>query len=225
MALIEFRSVYFSYNNKEYVLEGVDLSIPEYGITSIVSSPGKGKTTMLKLIKGILRPNRGSIIVLGINTSIAGKKDLMKLHTRVSIHFQDTFLISNIDTFNNIALPLIYNTNMSQKEIEYEVDKVLDLFDLRYLKYEIPFNLSPTEAKLISLARAFLMSPRIILLDEPFSLLDSYYKTRLLEVMNDFKNVSKIIFTTSEDFFTQNSELIVYILNIEDSRKVYLVER
>lgn len=224
MALVEFRNVYFTYNLRDYVLEGVDIRVPDYGITCVSSDPGKGKTTFLKLIKGLLLPTRGSVVVLGIDTSRAEKSRMMYLHTKVSIHFQDTFLISNIDVYSNIALPLLYNTNLSSKEIEYEIDKTLELFDLKGLKYEMPFNLSPTETKLISISRTFLRNPRIILLDEPFSLLDSFYRVRLLEIMEEYRTVSKIILTTSDEGIARRFDSIVYIFAEENEKRVCLVE-
>ncbi|MEN2997845.1 MAG: ATP-binding cassette domain-containing protein [Brevinematia bacterium] len=225
MSLIEFRNVYFTYTGRNYILEGVNLSMPERGIVCVVTEPGNGKSTFLKLIKGILLPTRGKVITLDIDTSRADKEKMMQLHTKISIHFQDVFLISNIDIYTNLALPLLYNTNLSQKEIEYEVDKTLDLFDLKTLKYEMPFNLSLTEAKLVSISRAFMRSPRIILLDEPFSFLDSYYKARLIEIMEENKTTSEIIFTTSDEIYTQNSEFVLYILNEGISNKVCLLDK
>lgn len=224
-SVVEIRNLYFTYNNRDYIFEGINVSLESYGVTCVISDPGKGKTTLLKLIKGILKPTRGQVIVMDVDISNASKQKLMRLHTRVSIHFQDTFLISNIDVYNNLALPLLYNTNLSKKEIEYEVDKALNLFDIQNLKYDTPFDLSPTEARLVSLSRAFLGSPRIILLDEPFSLLDGYYKARLLEVIDEFKERSKIIFTTSDENLTMSSESILYILTIENSREAYYVRR
>ncbi|MCX8096186.1 MAG: energy-coupling factor ABC transporter ATP-binding protein [Spirochaetes bacterium] len=223
--LVEIRNLYFTYNNRDYIFEGINLTLERYGVTCVVSDPGKGKTTLLKLIKGILKPTRGNVIVMDIDISSAPKSKLMNLHTKVSIHFQDTFLISNIDVYNNLALPLMYNTNLSKKEIEYEVDKALNLFGIQNLKYDTPFDLSPTEARLVSLSRTFLGLPRIILLDEPFSLLDGYYKARLLEVIGEFKEKSKIIFTTSDENLSMASESILYILNIESSKKIYYVNK
>ncbi len=225
MSLVEFRNVFFSYNQRDYIFEDITFSLPESGITSIVSDTGKGKSTLLKLMKGILKPSRGTITVMDIDTSRASKVKMMSLHTRVSIHFQDTFLISNIDVFSNIALPLFYNTNLSQSEIDKEVDRVLDLFNLRYLKYELPSNLSPTESKLISISRAFSMNPRLILLDEPFSQLDAADKLRLIEIMEDYKNTSKIIFTTSEDVTSIFSDSVLYILFVKNSKEVTFVNR
>ncbi|MFN4245478.1 MAG: ATP-binding cassette domain-containing protein [Brevinematia bacterium] len=225
MGLVEFRNVFFSYNQRDYVFENVTFELPDKGITAVISDPGKGKSTLLKLIKGILKPSKGVVVVMNIDTSRASKSKLMSLHTKVSIHFQDTFLISNIDVFSNIALPLLYNTNLTTSEVEKEVDRVLDLFDLRHLKYELPHNLSPTEAKFISISRAFLMNPRLILLDEPFSQLDSSSKLRLIEIIEEYKNFSKILFTTSDDNLVALSDSIVYILTIMDSKDVTFVSR
>lgn len=222
MAIVEFRDVYLSYNSYHYVFESVNVKIPNIGITSVVANPGSGKTSFLKLIKGIIKPTRGRVIVMGSDISSADKLKLMNIHSLVSIHFQDTFLISNVDVYNNLALPLLYNTNLSQAEIDREIDRVLDIFDIRSIKYEMPFNLSPSQAKLVSLARAFLKSPRIILLDEPFSSLDSYYRARLVEIMEDFREVSKIIFTTSDSVFIGISDSVISIVDTENGKEVFL---
>ncbi|MCX8029844.1 MAG: energy-coupling factor ABC transporter ATP-binding protein [Brevinematales bacterium] len=225
MSSVVFEGVYFSYANRKYIFEDLSLSFEDYGITCIVSDPGKGKSTLLKLIKGILKPTRGRIVVLDIDLSNATKSTLIKLHSRVSIHFQDTFLISNADVYSNLTLPLLYNTSLSKREIDYEVDKALDLFGIKNIKYEMSFELSPTEAKLVSLSRAFLNNPRLVLLDEPFALLDSYYRARLLEVIEEFKGKSKIIFTTSEEVLAMSSESVLYVLSIENSKKIYYIHK
>lgn len=222
MAIVEFIDVWVSYSLNSYIFEEVNVKIPNLGITSVIANPGSGKTTFLKLIKGIVKPTRGRVIVMDTDVSNADKVKLMKLHSLVSIHFQDTFLISNIDVYNNLALPLFYNTNLTQREIEREIDKVLDIFGIRDIKYEMPFNLSYTQSKLVSLARAFLGAPRIILLDEPFSFLDSYYKARLIEVVEDFRNVSKIIFTTSDNAFLDICDSVVFIISDGEKKEVVL---
>lgn len=223
MAIIEFRDVYVSYSIGEYVFEEINVKVPNLGITSVVANPGDGKTTFLKLIKGIIKPTRGRVIVMDTDISSADKTKLMRLHSLVSIHFQDTFLISNIDVYNNLALPLFYNTNLSQTEIDKEIDKVLDIFSIKDIKHEMPFNLSYTQSKLVSLARAFLRSPRIILLDEPFSFLDSYYRARLVEIMEEFKEESKIIFTTSDDVFLSICDSAILIVR-EGNKKEIVVQ-
>lgn len=225
MKIIEFDKVYFSYNNIDYVFEDVSLEIPENEITVIVGFPGQGKTTLLKLINGILKPTRGRIRILNIDTTTANKKQLLFLHRNVSIHFQDTYLISNLNVYDNLALPLLYNTELSKTEVEYEIDRVLSIFDLNHEKYEMPFNLSPTEAKLISISRVFIGNPKIILLDEPFSYLDKYYFLRILEIMEEYSKTSKLIFTTSDDTIANNFKQIIEIVKTNSSNKAIFVEK
>ncbi|MGB9621453.1 MAG: ATP-binding cassette domain-containing protein [Brevinematia bacterium] len=225
MGIIEFNNVYFSYNNIEYIFEDVNLEIPESGITAILGFPSQGKTTLLKLIKGMLKPTRGRITVLNIDTSNSIKKQLLFLHRNVSIHFQDTYLISNMNVYDNLALPLLYNTNLSKLEIEYEIDKILNIFELQREKYEMPFNLSPTEAKLISISRAFLGNPKIILLDEPFSSLDKYYTLKLLEISEEYSKKSKIILTTSDDNIANKFNQVIEIIKTNNSNKAVLIEK
>lgn len=220
MSLVRFVDVYFSYNRQDYIFEKVNLSIGEYGVTGVISDIGKGKTTLLKLIKGILKPTAGSVIVMDIDTSRATKRQLMTLHSKVSISFQDVFLISNMNVFDNLSLPLLYNTNLSQKEVESMIDKVLDTFGISSMKYELPSDLSISESKIVSIARAFAGNPRIILLDDPFSLLDKYYLSLVIEQIQRKSKNSKIIFSTTNDsmFYNISDETIF----IKDPSNIYL---
>lgn len=222
MSLVRFVDVYFSYNRQDYIFEKVNLSIGEYGVTGVISDIGKGKTTLLKLIKGILKPTAGSVIVMDIDTSRATKRQLMTLHSKVSISFQDVFLISNMNVFDNLSLPLLYNTNLSQKEVESMIDKVLDTFGISSMKYELPSDLSISESKIVSIARAFAGNPRIILLDDPFSLLDKYYLSLVIEQIQRKSKNSKIIFSTTNDsmFYNISDETIF----IKDPSNIYLSE-
>jgi ABC-type transporter Mla maintaining outer membrane lipid asymmetry ATPase subunit MlaF len=220
VSLVRFVDVYFSYNRQDYIFEKVNLSIGEYGVTGVISDIGKGKTTLLKLIKGILKPTAGSVIVMDIDTSRATKRQLMTLHSKVSISFQDVFLISNMNVFDNLSLPLLYNTNLSQKEVENMIDKVLDTFGISSMKYELPSDLSISESKIVSIARAFAGNPRIILLDDPFSLLDKYYLSLVIEQIQRKSKNSKIIFSTTNDsmFYNISDETIF----IKDPSNIYL---
>jgi len=220
VSLVRFVDVYFSYNRQDYIFEKVNLSIGEYGVTGVISDIGKGKTTLLKLIKGILKPTAGSVIVMDIDTSRATKRQLMTLHSKVSISFQDVFLISNMNVFDNLSLPLLYNTNLSQKEVESMIDKVLDTFGISSMKYELPSDLSISESKIVSIARAFAGNPRIILLDDPFSLLDKYYLSLVIEQIQRKSKNSKIIFSTTNDsmFYNISDETIF----IKDPSNIYL---
>jgi len=220
VSLVRFVDVYFSYNRQDYIFEKVNLSIGEYGVTGVISDIGKGKTTLLKLIKGILKPTAGSVIVMDIDTSRATKRQLMTLHSKISISFQDVFLISNMNVFDNLSLPLLYNTNLSQKEVENMIDKVLDTFGISSMKYELPSDLSISESKIVSIARAFAGNPRIILLDDPFSLLDKYYLSLVIEQIQRKSKNSKIIFSTTNDsmFYNISDETIF----IKDPSNIYL---
>jgi len=220
VSLIRFIDVFFSYDNQSYVFERLNFSLSEKGIAGVISDVGKGKSTLLKLIKGILRPTIGSVVVMDIDTSRANKKQLMILHSKVSISFQDVFLISNMNVFENLSLPLFYNTDLSQKEIEKMVDEVLEQFNIQQIKYELPSELSISEAKVISIARAFIGNPRIILLDDPFSSLDKYYLLLVIEQIEEKSKKSKIIFSSSDDEMIYNLSEEMIIINSPTEVKV-----
>jgi len=157
---------------------------------------------------------------MDIDTSRANKKQLMILHSKVSISFQDVFLISNMNVFENLSLPLFYNTDLSQKEIEKMVDEVLEQFNIQQIKYELPSELSISEAKVISIARAFIGNPRIILLDDPFSSLDKYYLSLVIEQIEEKSKKSKIIFSSSDDEMIYNLSEEMIIINSPTEVKV-----
>ncbi len=220
MGIISLWSIYFSYNMVDYVFEDVTLDVDlDSGVLGIISDIGKGKSTLIRLMGGLLKPTRGRVSILGIDTQKATKNDLVTLHRRTSFAFQEAFLISNISVYDNLALPLMYNFNLDGKEIEQRIDRALEFFGFSHEKYSMPLDLSILERKLISISRAFIYNPRIVFMDSPFSGLDKFSILRIIELIEERKNNSLIVLTDLDDNILKGiCDRIIYI---QDSKNVF----
>ena len=171
--MIKLDNVYKSFGSKD-VLRGVDLFIEDKTTTVILGASGTGKSTVIKHIVGLLRPDRGDIWVDDINVAIANEKELFKVRKKVGFLFQHGALFDSMNIFDNVAFPLYEHTNFSKKEIKKSVYERIEMVGL---KADEVVNLFPDELsggmqKRASLARTIILNPDIILYDEPTSGLD-----------------------------------------------------
>jgi phospholipid/cholesterol/gamma-HCH transport system ATP-binding protein len=169
--LIQIFDLYKSFGEKR-VLEGLELRVKR-GETLVVLGPsGCGKTVLLKLIIGLLKPERGRILVDGTNLATLNRKGLYLLRRRFGMVFQGAALFDSMTVRENVGLGLRERGGLSRKEIEEEVDKTLELVGMGEMGALWPAELSGGMKKRVGLARAIAMNPEIMLYDEPTTGLD-----------------------------------------------------
>jgi len=169
--LIQIFDLYKSFGEKR-VLEGLELRVKR-GETLVVLGPsGCGKTVLLKLIIGLLKPERGRILVDGTNLATLNRKGLYLLRRRFGMVFQGAALFDSMTVRENVGLGLRERGGLSRKEIEEEVDKALELVGMGEMGALWPGELSGGMKKRVGLARAIAMTPEIMLYDEPTTGLD-----------------------------------------------------
>jgi phospholipid/cholesterol/gamma-HCH transport system ATP-binding protein len=172
---IEFDQVFKSFgerSRRHLVLNNISFTIPRGLTTVIAGGSGQGKSVTLKLILGLLYPDKGKVLVDGVNVPSLGKRDLRRLRTRFGVLFQGSALFDSLTVFENIALPLRERTKMSEDEIHSKVLATLDQLDLTGHEEKFPAQLSGGMKKRVGLARALQLEPEIILFDEPTTGLD-----------------------------------------------------
>lgn len=169
--VISLRGVTKSFGSHT-VLEDITFDIPRGEISAIMGPSGTGKSVLLKNIIGLLRPERGEILVDGEEITRMREKDLMRVRRKMGVLFQDGALFGSLNIFDNIAFPLREHTHKTEKEIkEITLAKASLVGLLDHLK-KFPGEVSGGMKKRAGLARALSMDPEIVLFDEPDSGLD-----------------------------------------------------
>ena len=154
------------------VLRGVDLDIPKGDITTIIGPSGEGKSVLLKHIIGLMLPDRGQVLVDGVNITQIHSRELNEIRKKFSMLFQSAALFDSMNVFDNVAFPLREKRVVSESDIQRNVPEMLERVGLGRMGHKFPAELSGGMKKRAGLARALVMGPEIILFDEPTTGLD-----------------------------------------------------
>ncbi len=165
------------------IFTGLDLVVPRNRIIAIMGPSGTGKTTLLKLIGGLLRPQRGRILVDGEDVHRLSRSRLYHLRRRMGLLFQSSALLTGLNVFENVAFPLRENTRLSEGIIRELVLMKLQAVGLRGARKLMPNELSGGMARRVALARAIVMDPMMIMYDEPFTGLDPITMATILTLV------------------------------------------
>jgi len=170
-ALITIRDLHFSRGSRE-IFSGVSMDIPAGKITAIMGPSGTGKTTLLRLIGGQLKPTQGSLIVEGLEIPKLSRKKLYEARRSMGMLFQSGALLTDLSVFENIAFPMREHFDFFETMIRDIVLMKLELVGLRGARDLMPSELSGGMARRVALARAIVLDPVLMMYDEPFTGLD-----------------------------------------------------
>lgn len=179
---VEMKDVHLSFDDKE-VLSGVNLSVPARSRLVILGQSGGGKSTLLRLILGILKPTSGDVTFKGLNVSRMGRLRLNRMRQKIGMVYQYSALISSLSVRDNLALPLEELTRKSRDEIDQLVEEKLELVGMADTRDKMPGELSGGMRKRIGLARGIIMDPELILYDEPSAGLDPVISSVINELI------------------------------------------
>lgn len=156
--------------SQRYVLDKIDLTVPDHEFIAIVGSSGAGKSTLLNIISGIESPSEGKILLNGKNYGDLGDNQLTLMRRRqISVIYQFFNLVSVLNVTDNIRLPLL----LDKKECsDKDVAAVLKMLNISQLKDKFPTQLSGGEQQRVAIARALISKPDLLLADEPTGNLD-----------------------------------------------------
>jgi phospholipid/cholesterol/gamma-HCH transport system ATP-binding protein len=169
--MIDIQDVYKSFGDHQ-VLKGVNLKVMEGQTTVIIGASGSGKSVLMKHMIGLLRPDKGKVIVDGIDTSLLAENEMAQVRGKFGMVFQGAALFDSMNVGENVAFPLREHRKLKEKEIRRVVAEKLKLVDLEGIEHLFPSELSGGMRKRVGLARAIVLEPRIILYDEPTTGLD-----------------------------------------------------
>lgn len=180
------------------IYEGISLTIPQGKTTAIMGPSGIGKTTLLKLIGGQLRPQSGDILFKGESIPGMSRRRLFEVRQQMSMLFQSGALFTDMTVFENVAFPLREHTRLSEALIRTVVLMKLQAVGLRGAAQMMPSELSGGMARRAALARAIALDPELIMYDEPFAGQDPISMgviVKLIKELNDALNLTSVVVT------------------------------
>ncbi|MBM3243676.1 MAG: ABC transporter ATP-binding protein [Candidatus Omnitrophica bacterium] len=180
------------------VLRGVNLRIEKGSTCVIIGRSGCGKSVLLKHIVGILKPDKGKIIIDGQDVTLLSEKELNNLRLKIGLVFQGGALFDSLTVGENVGFGLIEHGHFSEHEISKRVEESLSMVGLSGIASLMPADLSGGMKKRVALARSLCMKPEIILYDEPTTGLDPISAdsiNELIKNLHDRINVTSIVVT------------------------------
>jgi phospholipid/cholesterol/gamma-HCH transport system ATP-binding protein len=197
------------------IFRGIRIGIRRGDVTAIMGPSGTGKTTLLRLITGQLRPDAGRVVVDGMDVARLGRRDLYALRRRMGMLFQNGALLTDLDVFENVAFPLREHARLPERIVRNLVLTKLHAVGLRGAAHLQPQQLSGGMGRRVALACAIVMDPQILLYDEPFAGLDPISMgvvMRLIRSLNDALGISSIVVTHDVREISQIADMS-YILS------------
>jgi phospholipid/cholesterol/gamma-HCH transport system ATP-binding protein len=169
--LVEIRDLQFAYGDRS-ILSNLSMDFPRGKVVAIMGGSGSGKTTVLRLIGGQIRPQRGTVAVAGEVVHKLHTEDLYRLRRKMGMLFQFGALFTDLSVFDNVAFPLREHTDLPEELIRDLVLMKLNAVGLRNAAKLKPAEISGGMARRVALARAVALDPELIMYDEPFAGLD-----------------------------------------------------
>ncbi|MDI6889430.1 MAG: ABC transporter ATP-binding protein [Thermodesulfovibrionales bacterium] len=169
--MIEIIDLHKSFDSQK-VLNGVNLKIADKEVITIMGKSGCGKSVLIKHIIGLLMPDRGSVLINGVDITRLDLKELDKIREKLGVLFQGGALFDSLTVYGNVAFPLSEKTKLSKSGIQDRVIQALEDVGLKGMEKKYPAELSGGMKKRVALARALITEPSIVLFDEPTTGLD-----------------------------------------------------
>src|SRR5450432_2872855 len=196
--MISIRDLYksFGYN---HVLQGINLDVYKRENVVVLGRSGTGKSVLIKIICGLLKPDSGRVNVLGKEVDQLKDRELRELRLKVGFSFQSSALYDSMSVRENLAFPLVRNSrNMTAGEVTHAIENVLENVGLSQAIDQMPSELSGGQRKRIGIARTLILNPEIMLYDEPTAGLDpitSIEINNLINLVREKFNTTSIIIT------------------------------
>ena len=199
--LIRLESLSYQYPKAQtQSLTNINLSIEAGEYLAILGTSGSGKSTLLSTLGLINKPSTGEYFLLDTATSSLTDKSVALLKNReIGFIFQNFNLLSHMSVFDNVALPLSYNTEVSRKDYKKHVEHALSLVNMQEFSPRRPDQLSGGQQQRVAIARALINSPSLILADEPTGNLDSKTSDQVFSVLDDLHTTGKTICLITHD--------------------------
>ena len=198
-AAISFRNVYFAYpGNDDYTLKDINFDITEGGTMIILGGSGSGKSTILKLVLGLIKPESGTIEVGGVDISGMRKPELMGVREHIGMVFQEGALFDSLSVAENVGFRLREHSELTEEAFEARVSRMLGFVGLEEFYDRGPSDLSGGQRRRVAVARAMAHNPEMILYDEPTTGLDPITGSTICDLivkLRDLEGVTSVLVT------------------------------
>ncbi len=202
--VIVFQDVSISFEGNR-VLDGISFLLERGETKALLGVAGSGKSTILKLTMGLLKPERGQIWVLGQEVSAMKERDLFELRRRIGMVFQESALFDSLTVRDNVAYRLI-EEGVPEDKIQKRVEEALRFVELEHTLNMLPSELSGGMRRRVAIARAIVDQPEIVLYDSPTGGLDPVTSTTIIELLvkqrDVYHNSSLLVSHRLQDAFT-----------------------
>ena len=197
---IEFRDVELAFDD-QIILDKVSFSVRRGETKIVLGGSGSGKSTIINLILGLLKPDAGQVFIDGENITEFDDADMMRLRKTIGMVFQEGALFDSLSVYDNVAYRL-HEARVDEVEVEHEVLRMLRFVDLEDAIDKMPSELSGGMRRRVGIARALVGNPHIVLFDEPTAGLDPPTARTICELaikLRDIEDVSSIFVTHEMD--------------------------
>lgn len=194
---VAFDGVSFAFD-EHVVLRDVSFTVPQGGMTILLGESGSGKSVMLKLILGLLRPDSGTILVHGERIDRMPERDLMRIRGDIGMLFQNSALFDSLTVEENVGYRLSEETHLPEAEVQRRVTEVLGFIGLGEYGDRMPSELSGGQRRRVAIARAMAAKPGLLLFDDPTTGLDPIIATTVddeVVKLRDLERVTSIVVT------------------------------
>jgi phospholipid/cholesterol/gamma-HCH transport system ATP-binding protein len=194
---IEFDRVSLAFDD-HVVLRDLSFSVPKGDMRILFGASGAGKSVILKLTLGLLRPDAGAILVNGQRVDQMSEFDLLKMRADIGMVFQENALFDSLTVAQNVAFRLTEERHLSEEQIDARVDEVLGFVGLRDFAERMPAALSGGQRRRVGIARAMASKPKLLLFDDPITGLDPLIATTIddeIVKLRDLEDVTTFVVT------------------------------
>ncbi len=198
MDLIRLRNINKTYKNGVTAIYDLDLTIKKGEFVFIIGETGCGKSTLIKMLYREEKPNKGKIIVGGINVAKLRNSKVYKLRRKIGVVFQNFQLLPKLTAYENVAFALEV-LGLPKDEIHKKVVKVLDLVGLKNKAKHYPNQLSGGEQQRVAIARAIVNGPKLLICDEPTGNLDPKKSMEIMEVLDAINQLGTTVVMVTHD--------------------------
>ena len=198
MDLIRLRNINKTYKNGVTAIYDLDLTIKKGEFVFIIGETGCGKSTLIKMLYREEKPNKGKIIVGGINVAKLRNRKVYKLRRKLGVVFQNFQLLPKLTAYENVAFALEV-LGLPKDEIHKKVVKVLDLVGLKNKAKHYPNQLSGGEQQRVAIARAIVNGPKLLICDEPTGNLDPKKSMEIMEVLDAINQLGTTVVMVTHD--------------------------